>query len=63
MQNEFIRMARFKLGDITQQQLADQLGCTKQTLHFAESGKRSAKPMLLLAIECLLRRADLHPEK
>jgi DNA-binding XRE family transcriptional regulator len=63
MQNEFIRMARFKLGDISQQQLADQLGCTKQTIHFAESGKRPAKIMLLLAIECLLRRANLHPVK
>tara|TARA_R110000787_G_scaffold4264_1_gene16580 strand:- start:258 stop:428 length:171 start_codon:yes stop_codon:yes gene_type:complete len=56
-------MARFKLGDISQQQLADQLGCTKQTIHFAESGKRPAKIMLLLAIECLLRQANLHPVK
>ena len=61
MKNDFIRLARFHLGDISQRELADQLGCTTQTLHFAESGKREAKQMILLAIECLLRRADKWP--
>ena len=60
MENEFIREARFKLR-LTQEELADQLGCTKQTIHFAESGKRDAKITLILAIECLLRRANKWP--
>ena len=61
MKNEFIRLARFKLGDLTQQQLADQLSINKMTVHLAETGKNEAKPWLLLSIECLLRRADKWP--
>tara|TARA_B100000787_G_C16133679_1_gene268588 strand:+ start:87 stop:341 length:255 start_codon:yes stop_codon:yes gene_type:complete len=61
MKNLFIRLARFHLGDISQKELAELLGCTTQTLHFAETGKREAKPIMLLAIECLLRRADKWP--
>ncbi len=61
MRNEFIRLARFKLGDLTQEQLADQLSINKMTVHLAETGKSEAKPWLLLSIECLLRRADKWP--
>ena len=61
MKNEFIRLARFKLGDLTQQQLADQLSINKMTVHLAETGKNEAKPWLLMSIECLLRRADKWP--
>jgi DNA-binding XRE family transcriptional regulator len=61
MKNEFIRLARFRLGDISQREFADQLGCTKQTIHVIESGKQDCKLTMLLAIECLLRRADKWP--
>jgi len=61
MKNEFIRLARFKLGDLTQEQLADQLSINKMTVHLAETGKNEAKPWLLMSIECLLRRADKWP--
>ena len=54
-------MARFKLGDLTQQQLADQLGTSKMTVNLVETGKREAKQTLLMAIEYLLRRADKWP--
>ena len=61
MRNEFIRLARFKLGDLTQEQLADLLGTSKMTINLVENGNREAKQTLLMAIECLLRRADKWP--
>lgn len=61
MKNEFIRLARFHLGDLTQQQLADLLGTSKMHINLVENGKRDAKITLLLAIECLLRRANKWP--
>ena len=61
MKNEFKRLARFKLGDLTQEQLADLLGTSKMTINLVENGNREAKQTLLMAIECLLRRADKWP--
>ena len=61
MKNDFIRLARFKLGDLTQEQLADLLGTSKMTINLVENGNREAKQTLLMAIECLLRRADKWP--
>ena len=61
MKNEFIRLARFKLGDLTQEQLADLLGTSKMTINLVENGNREAKQTLLMAIEGLLRRADKWP--
>jgi len=61
MKNDFIRLARFKLGELTQQELADQLGTSKMTINLVETGKREAKQTLIMAIECLLRRADKWP--
>ena len=61
MKNELIRAARFHLGDLTQQQLADLLDTSKMHINLVENGKRKAKTTLLLSIECLLRRADKWP--
>ena len=61
MENEFIAEARFKMR-YSQQQLADAIGCTKQTIHMVESGKQPCKLTMLLAIECVLRRAGKYAE-
>ena len=61
LENEFIRESRFKLR-MTQAQLAIAVGCTTQTIHIVESGKQECKLTMLLAIECLLRRANKWPE-
>jgi len=60
MTDQYMKQARTKL-DLTQQQFALVLGCTKQTIHVIESGKQECKLTMLLAIECLLRRADKWP--
>lgn len=53
--------ARFQLR-MTQEQFALAIGCTRNTVHLVESGKRECKLTMLLAIECLLRRAGKYPE-
>ncbi len=34
-----IKLARIAKGDLTQQQLADKVSCSRQTIHSIESGK------------------------
>ncbi|MGZ3768575.1 MAG: helix-turn-helix transcriptional regulator [Bdellovibrio sp.] len=34
-----IKLARVAKGDLTQQELADKVGCSRQTIHSIESGK------------------------
>jgi DNA-binding XRE family transcriptional regulator len=62
MEVDYIKEARFKLR-MTQEQLAQSVGCTRQTIHALESGKQECKLTMRLAIECLLRQANLHPVK
>lgn len=42
-------------GDLTQQQLADQIGCSRQTIHSIESGKFVPSVELALKIAQALR--------
>jgi len=53
--------ARFRLR-MNQTQFADAVGCTRQTIHVIESGKQECRLTMLLAIECLLRRAGKFDE-
>lgn len=34
-----VKLARVAQGDLTQQELADKVGCSRQTIHSIESGK------------------------
>lgn len=34
-----VKLARVAKGDLTQQELADKVGCSRQTIHSIESGK------------------------
>lgn len=34
-----LKLARVARGDLTQQELADKVGCSRQTIHSIESGK------------------------
>ena len=34
-----LKLARVAHGDLTQQELADRVGCSRQTIHSIESGK------------------------
>jgi putative transcriptional regulator len=34
-----LKLARVSKGDLTQQELADRVGCSRQTIHSIESGK------------------------
>jgi len=47
--NNHIRKLRFEQGEITQQELSDQCGCTRQTIIALEQKKYV--PSLLLAIK------------
>lgn len=38
MENK-LKLARVAKGDLTQQELADKIGCSRQTIHSIESGK------------------------
>ena len=60
MTDQYMKQARIKLH-LTQEQFALVLGCTKQTINVIERGKQECKLTMLLAIECLLRRADKWP--
>ena len=43
-----VRRLRFEKGDMTQQQLADSIGCTRQTIIMLEQGRYA--PSLALAL-------------
>tara|TARA_R100001377_G_scaffold49952_1_gene29022 strand:- start:599 stop:787 length:189 start_codon:yes stop_codon:yes gene_type:complete len=60
MTHQYMKQARTRL-DLTQEQFALALGCTKQTINVIERGKQDCKITMQLAIECLLRRADKWP--
>lgn len=34
-----VKLARVEKGDLTQQELAEKVGCSRQTIHSIESGK------------------------
>lgn len=44
-----VRRLRFEKGDMTQQQLADSIGCTRQTIIMLEQGRYA--PSLALALQ------------
>jgi len=45
-----IKLGRVKAGDITQQQLADLVGCSRQTIHSIEKGKFNPSIELVLKL-------------
>ena len=53
-----VKEARVKLG-LTQEQLADKLGITRQQIINLEKGHRQVMKQTELAIECLLLQANL----
>ncbi len=46
----FIKLARVKADDITQQQLADLVGCSRQTINSIEKGKFNPSIELVLKL-------------
>jgi len=50
-----IKLARVKGGDITQQQLADLVGCSRQTIHSIEKGKFNPSIELVLKLSEALK--------
>lgn len=55
-----IKLARVKNGDLTQQQLADKVGCSRQTINSIEKGK--FKPSIELVLK-LARVLDTQVEE
>jgi putative transcriptional regulator len=54
-----IRRLRFEHGEMTQQQLADRVGVTRQTLHAIEAGKYSPSLEVAFRIAAVFgRRVD-----
>lgn len=51
-----IRLLRFMAGEMTQQQLADQVGVTRQTILAIENGKYSPTLELAFAIAKVFRK-------
>ena len=45
-----IKLARVKHGDLTQQQLADLVGCSRQTINSIEKGKFNPSIELVLKL-------------
>jgi putative transcriptional regulator len=54
-----VKLARVAKGDLTQQELADKIGCSRQTIHSIESGK--FVPSVELALR-LSRELDVKVE-
>lgn len=48
--NNFIKLARVRAGDLTQQQLADLVGCSRQTINSIEKGKFNPSIELVLKL-------------
>lgn len=55
--NNQIKLARVMAGDITQQQLADAVGCSRQTIISIESGKFNPSIELALKLSKALKRS------
>ena len=55
-----IKLARVKNGDLTQQELADKVGCSRQTINSIEKGK--FKPSIELVLK-LARVLDTKVEE
>lgn len=55
-----IKLARVKNGDLTQQELADKVGCSRQTINSIEKGK--FKPSIELVLK-LARVLDTQVEE
>lgn len=55
-----LKLARVAKGDLTQQQLAEKAGCSRQTIHSIESGK--FVPSVELALK-LARELDVKVEE
>ena len=50
-----LKVARVINGDLTQQQLADQVGCSRQTIHSIEKSKFAPSIELALKISRVLK--------
>ena len=50
-----MKLARVKAGDITQQQLAEMVGCSRQTIHSIEKGKFNPSVELVLKLSKALQ--------
>lgn len=50
-----IKLARVKADDITQQQLADLVGCSRQTINSIEKGKFNPSIELVLKLAIALK--------
>lgn len=49
-----IKLARVKNGDLTQQELADKVGCSRQTINSIEKGKFKPSIELVLKLSMAL---------
>ena len=49
-----VKLARVRAGDLTQQQLADKVGCSRQTIHSIEKGKFNPSVELALKLAKVL---------
>lgn len=49
-----IKLARVKNGDLTQQELADKVGCSRQTINSIEKGKFKPSIELVLKLSKVL---------
>ena len=50
----YIKLARVKANDLTQQQLADLVGCSRQTINSIEKGKFNPSIRLVLQLSKVL---------
>lgn len=50
-----LKLCRVKAGDLTQQQLADLVGCSRQTINSIESGKFNPSIELVLKLAAALQ--------
>lgn len=53
--NNNLKLARVKAGDLTQQQLADLVGCSRQTINSIEKGKFNPSVELALKLARVLK--------
>ena len=55
MLKNLLKLYRLKCGDLTQGELAERVGCSRQTIHSIESGKFSPSVELALKLARTLK--------